>query len=108
MRVLLDFYFNEESETLNGIRYNDVQEIESTELIPVWSPESSTHDIPDFLYVHLYAICDKEDAVISGQYILNDTQESVDAAIKNYNDVIEKLLINGYCRISDFKNVDWN
>ncbi len=108
MRVLLDFYFNEESQTLNGRRYNDVQEIESTELIPVWSPENSTHDIPDSLYVTLYAICDKEDAVISGQYILNDTQESVDAAIKNYNDVIEKLLINGYCRISDFKNVDWN
>lgn len=107
MRVLLDFYYNEEQETFNGIRICDIEEIESVRLQPVWSPEHSTDELPDYLYIYFYHHGDTEEDAIAGNYILDDSVESFNNAIANYNAVVEKLLTKGYCKISDFKSVDW-
>lgn len=45
-------------------------------------------------------------AVPFADYELDD-EFTIDDAIKNYKEVSEKLLVNGYCRTSDFTHIRW-
>lgn len=100
-------YFNEEQETFNGIRVCDIEEVDSVRLQPVWSTKDNTDGYPDVLYIYLYHHGDTDEDAIVGQYILDGTLETFTNALSNYKKVSESLLTKGYCKISDFKNVDW-
>lgn len=42
-----------------------------------------------------------------GSYNLDGTIKTYQEAVKNFEEVCEKLLTKGYCRMSDFKNFKW-
>lgn len=107
MRILLDFEMNKEAETYNGIRVTDIAEYKESELVPVWKPGSDAKCLPDYLFINLYGYDEEPDMATKGEYILDGTEETFNKALENYNKVANQLLINGYAKISDFKNVEW-
>ena len=108
MRVFLDFEMNRDAETINGNRFVDIEEIQEVALIPGWRAGSNTDDIPTDLSITLVRFGKLWGESIYGTYNLDGTKETFDRAIENYNKVINKLLVAGYCKISDFENVTWD
>lgn len=108
MRILMDFEMNKEAETYNGIRVANIEECKEIELIPSWNPGRDAGTLPDYLSIFLYGYDDTFDTATRGEYILDGTKETVNKALENYNKVINKLLVNGYAKISDFENVEWD
>ena len=96
MRILMDFDVKD--------KYTDVIEIEQTSLIEAGKFEKGK---PNDLFIDLFRIGQGADSAISGQYILDGTMEAYNKAIETYNKAVNKLLVKGYAKISDFGNVDW-
>ena len=108
MRILLDFEMNRESETYNGIRIADIEEIVFVNLTPVWHPNSNIDNLPDELCVELYTASNpSQEFAIQGWYFLDGSDVIFNAALENYNKVVNQLLLTGYAKISDFKNINW-
>lgn len=79
-------------------------EITSISAVPCWDPaQNCTRDIPE-----LYSISVVEDGEGNylGTYNLDGTTKTYHAAVQNFEEVCEKLLTKGYCRLSDFNNFE--
>lgn len=106
MRILMDFEYNKKNETVNSIRVTDIEEVLKISISQSWEANSK-NEFPDDLCIELQTYQDEE-FWIRGWYNLDGTKETLNKALHNYNEVTNKLLEKGYCKISDFENVTWN
>lgn len=93
----------------------DVVEIFRAEIVPCWNGgDGSGPRDPDFLFVTLYETGwdakreDREFYEITGQYRLDGTKGTYQKALANWKEISKKLLVNGYCKETDFKNFEWD
>ena len=95
--------------------FGDVWEVVSIEATPVWNAGEYPDGIPEGVYIDIVtteALHNAEkgkldDWTIKGEYIMDGTPETYSAALTNWNAVQKKLLEKGFCRIDDFKGVEW-
>ena len=96
----------------NGDMVEEIMEIDAT---PCWSPsKGSSEDNPEmynvsFLkYITQYGIDHGvEEFDYVGEYNLDGTKETYEKAKANFRMICEKLLVNGWCRDTDFENFTW-
>lgn len=99
MRLLLD-----QNESDLGL--HDIITFSEICNIPVWETEDSVNGIPHGITVHIFHN-NKDFDDLEGQYNLDGTEETYKKAVKNYNKIIDQLLVYGYARMSDFENFTW-
>lgn len=96
---------------------NDVEEFMEINASPCWNPkEGETEDNPGHFFVTLcrygwWECKDPDDKQtifeVNGEYILDGTVETYQAAVANYKKITKQLLTKGYCKADDFENFDW-
>lgn len=96
---------------------NTVEEIIEIIATPCWNPENGTRtseDNPEMYVVYFQRFITQlgkesglEECDCVGKYNLDGTKETYEKAKKNFEDVCEKLLIQGWCRDTDFENFEW-
>lgn len=100
MRFLLDH-----DENILGLY--DVITISEMYAVPTWASESNAGDIPNGIFVYFSNNNSDVADELEGEYNLDGTEETYQAAIANYNKICEQLLVSGYARMSDFENFIW-
>lgn len=88
-------YWNNQSRNKTEHRISEYKDIN---IVPGWREDRNFDDIPDILSISL-------DYEYVGEYKF--TYDMYDECLKNYTDVLNKLITNGWCYESDFKNVEW-
>ncbi len=107
MRILLDFDIDSEHVPLRGVKFYDIAEFDKVFLIPYWIKGDNINRNPDKLYINLCLAGRPINEAYKGEYMLDGSSDAFLKAIVNYDNVVNKLLVNGYAKISDFENVDW-
>lgn len=79
---------------------DSIIEIGEISITPCYENENSVDGVPWGLYVSF-------DCEYIGEYLINEDMETYEKAMKNYKSILESLLVNGYCKDSDFKNFEF-
>ena len=95
MRIIYDF--NE---------FPEVEEITTLSGTPGWKPGSDTNKNPDALTLFVVRAGEERGDCV-GEWILDGTPEAYQAAKQNYMEIVEKVLVNGFVRASDFNSFEW-
>ena len=97
MRLLFDF--------------NDIPQIEEfTEFdaVPTWMQNSTGKESnADGLFLSATRAGQDPSGDYIGEWKLDGTPETYQAALQNYMEIVNQLLTAGYIKASDFKNFEW-
>lgn len=106
MRILFDFDNDEVT--------SEVVEVVSVNMTRAWeSTEARDNGDPGDMFIEILRADSLpldgnfEDVAILGSYDIDGDREAFNKAMANWKAVQKKLLEKGFCRISDFENVEW-
>jgi len=85
---------------------NSVEEIAYANITPCgYNIDKEPHK--GHLFIELYRQGDTQETCISGEYKLDGKKTTYNKAMENWKKVSDQLLEKGYCKDSDFENVEW-
>lgn len=89
---------------MNDEQIIEVLEIEAT---PCWNESADWHKEPPSDYI-IELICDNENDEYNIRYAykMDGTMKTYEKARENFRKVCHKMLVEGWCSIEDFENVD--
>ena len=85
---------------------NTVEEIAYANITPCgYNIDKEPHK--GHLFIELYRQGDTQETCISGEYRLDGKKTTYNKAMENWKKVSDQLFEKGYCKDSDFENVEW-
>lgn len=86
---------------------NTIREVLEISSAPAWKEGESTQDNPSMYSVDFLYASDSDEYQYVGNYKLDGTKETYEKAKANFETICEKMLIQGWCRDTDFENFEW-
>lgn len=88
---------------------DSIEEIVYMSATPCWNETNgSTEDNPEMYSVEYMMVCPDECAMETlGEYKLDGTKKTYQAAVENFERIIKQLAIAGYVFDSDFENFEF-
>ena len=102
MRLLLDEYSPYEVQEI--VRVDLDSEIYGEELRETRMDIDDYGDFPDHLQAKFYY---PDGKYISCYYEINNSRDRYKEAVEDFNKMLERMTVTGYCKQSDFQNCEW-
>lgn len=86
-----------------------VDEFVSINAVPAWgSGKDVEKDDPDMYSVNMGRITPRSiEFIYVGEYKLDGTKKTYEAACDNFKEICDHLLLNGWIKDEQFKNFEW-
>ena len=87
---------------------DSVEEVVSLDATSGWEHGADTNDTPTMYSVSIRMfMADKLDFMYVGEYILDGTKETYEAAVKNFTAIVKHATEKGWFSAEMFENFEW-